>query len=60
MDKTIDNFWEHEKHFKYDSQCSECYREKRLINAHQVVNKVSPWIQGSRYEGRPILPNDEE
>lgn len=23
----IDNYFEHSQHFKYDSKCSECYKE---------------------------------
>lgn len=37
--KVTDNYREHVWHDSYDSQCSLCYKENRLLKSWQVVNR---------------------
>ena len=46
--ETIDNYLEHCQHNTFLESCSECYRENRLIKAHQTVNWDLLYPDGSR------------
>ena len=54
----IDTYWEHEQHFEYDPQCSECFSEKN--SAIKVFREMdSPRkIDWELLEERSIHPED--
>jgi hypothetical protein len=40
METTQDSYLEHNAyHQSYHNDCSECWKERRIINAHKIVNR---------------------
>lgn len=56
--KVIDTEWEHSMHTAYEKNCSECYRENRLIRSRNIVNKVNwpPVFTNSKHYNGDIYP----
>ena len=42
-----DLYWEHFQHTTFQKDCSECYSEKRLINAKRTVCKIDKSCLGT-------------